>query len=318
MQNELSNKLFDKYAKIQKVFLELEGFDLSHCLSSVDVMLSYFNLEMKTISPIKRTVLLSKEFKCPPYLKDRFEKIKLMIEQGEDCSGFLSRLAGKPNKYDPLLYDWGIYHLHFYNFKTSSKPEQTRSNELLFMFIQNETAYLIDIKDHNSFCDIDLLNIIDSSWPHLTDHLCVGYSDSTDTDIPKEGIQKLRIAGVNSTFTLKNGKILMSMMLGGGIATSGDSSFVSERVTDLQRDFDTIGNYLNDILTEKIFDKKIQFKAKPTLVIDRYRNLYISDNVSKTVPLDVIYEKAKLNESNRMIELQRTYKNETRRSPIDP
>lgn len=298
MENDLSNNLFDDYAKIQKVFLELKGFSLSHCSSSVDVMLSYFNLEIKTISPVKRTVLLSKEIKCPPHLVGRFENIKTMIEQGEDLSGFLSRLADKPNRYDPLLYDWGIYHLHFHNFKTSSKSEEKRSNELLFIFLQDETAYLIDIKNHNAFCDIDLLNIIDNNWPHLTDHLCIGYSDSSDNNIQKE-----RIAGVNSVFTLKNGKKLMSMMLGGGVATSGDSSLASMRVTDLQRGFDTIGSYLNSILSEEISDKQVQFKAEPTLVIDRYGNLYISDNVSKTIPVDIVYEKAKLFENNRIIEL---------------
>lgn len=307
MENDLSNNLFNDYAKIRKVFLELKGFDLSHCSSSVDVMLSYFNLEIKTISPIKRTVLLSEEIQCPPHLIDRFENMKIMIEQGEDLSGFLSRLAGKPNKYDPLLYDWGIHHLHFYDFKTSSKTEKKRSSELLFIFLQNKTAYLIDIKDHNAFCDVDLLNIIDSNWPHLTDRLCIGYSDSVDNGTPKEGINKLRISGVNSTFTLKNRKILMSMMLGGGIATSGDSSLASMRVTDLQRDFDTIGSYLNSILSEEVSDKQIQFKAKPTLVMDRHGDLYISDNVSKTVPLEIIYEKAKLFENSKMIKLQRKH-----------
>ena len=292
MKNTLSEKLFNQYATVHKIFLKRDGIDLSHCLSPVQIMLSYFNLTLKLVPQVKRTIVYSKEFKCPPHLTASLENISNMIEEGKNINGYLSLNIRKPKRHDYLLYDWGIHHLHFDNVKTPIRSKKNRSSELLFVFFLNSCAYFLDVKNHGNFCDIDFLNILDRNWPEITDRLCIGYSDDLDVHIPKEGILELRKAGVNTCFKLDSGKILLSMMLGGGITSSGDSALAMEKVLELQRNFDVIGHYIEKSILGIFFDEDIFFKEAPNLAVDQHGDFYVSDGFSRPIPLNSILERA--------------------------
>jgi len=252
MINEISTKLFNDYAKILKTQIDSFGLKIpSNKLTPENIILSYFNWEKKLISQKPRTLYESKELSCPEHLKVPFEQIKNLLRNGGDLSGYLSRNIQKPSKHDFLLYDWGIHHLHFYSTQSLG---QKRSSELLYIFLTEDSVYLIDIKDHDSFEDIDLLEIIHSNWFHLIEPLWVRNAVGLSNSVTEQERKKLRNCKINVPVVLKSGKVLTSMLLGGGITTLGDSSYASDRLMEIQRNISFIGKYLFRNIVEYSID----------------------------------------------------------------
>lgn len=273
MINEISTKLFKDYAKILKTQIDSFGLKIpSNKSTPENIILSYFNWEKKLISQKPRTLYESKELSCPEHLKVPFDQIKNLLRNGGDLSGYLSRNIQKPSKHDFLLYDWGIHHLHFYSTQSLG---QKRSSELLYIFLTEDSVYLIDIKDHDSFEDIDLLEIIYSNWFHLIEPLWVRNAVGLTNSITEQERKKLRNCKINVPVVLKNGKVLTSMLLGGGITASGDSSHASEILLSIQRSFDDVGIYLSKIIENSIHDNPLN------ILFNENSSLYLGLNNTK-------------------------------------
>lgn len=266
MNNSLGQKLFKEYANYYGNYLKSQGLNLSKIKKDEKILLGYFNWTKKQIARKERTVMKSKEFHCPTNLKSNLNEIEMLLKTGGDLSGHLSKNSVDLLRHDDLLYDWGIHHLHFKSFKLNGESKG-RTKELLYIYVTDDSAYLIDVKSHNDFCNEELLEIIDANWPHITEAAYTNGSDyEYSTKISSLDRKRLRKAKINIPTVLKNGKALLSMMIGGGIASSGDSSDAAHQVLNIQRNFDEIGDYLHKVINDNydellnpIFNKSSKF-----------------------------------------------------------
>ncbi|MBF4696064.1 hypothetical protein [Fusibacter ferrireducens] len=144
-----------------------------------DKIIDYINLRKKWISPKRREILVSKELnkKIRENLidfrtKEALVYIQNKIRKGENINGHLSRSIYRSDFYDVLLLQWGIFHVHINKkeAKNSREMKKNRSDELLFIMIENDIVYLIDIEKHDKkhvFSMFRLLQIISTNWIEL-------------------------------------------------------------------------------------------------------------------------------------------------------
>ena len=95
-------------------------------------------------------------------------------------------------------------HLHPVNERNSNND-----NLLLFVYIQDDNVFFLNIGNHNSFADIRLLEIIDNNWIGLL-NICNNYTPSVFTEKEILDLRKYKIA-----YTLPvNGKTVATQMDG--------------------------------------------------------------------------------------------------------
>ena len=129
-----------------------------------NLLIHFFTAYSRMVPVIKWNVYVSDK------LKNRNEIIDIQskLKTGTDINKLLSRNVKKLNqtKYNDLLkYEWGIYHFHF---------KEDRSNELLFVYLNESSAYLLDILEHEkpdgsivTWTNTDLIQIIHDNWPNV-------------------------------------------------------------------------------------------------------------------------------------------------------
>ncbi|QHH96757.1 hypothetical protein [Acinetobacter dispersus] len=298
--NSIATKLFNDYAEILKAQLDFSGVKLIHNRTTPEeIVLAYYTWEKKLISQKPRNIYISKEFNCPEHLKIQLDEIKILLMSGSDTSGFLSRNVQKSDKHDFLLYDWGIHHLHFYDYKLSKK----RSSELLYIFITDDTVYFLDIKDHSAFEDTDLLEIMYSNWFHLIEPLILKNINGSTHHITEGDRRKLRKHKINTPVVLKDGTAVISMLLGGGITSSGYSSDAADRLMKTQRDISFVGEYLFNAIIEFpvddvllcLFTKYSKFNLRVEICTQGYLEFVICDEITGLgATFNSIFERAKL------------------------
>jgi hypothetical protein len=122
-----------------------------------------------------REVLWSNELRARAWSADErraVEGIAAELERGIDTTPRLSRSIRKSvretvadRSYDGLLTDWGIHHLHLGD-KLEGDGFVERTRALLFVFIKDATAHLLDVLEHrDSFTNHRLFQIIHDNWP---------------------------------------------------------------------------------------------------------------------------------------------------------
>jgi hypothetical protein len=133
-------------------------------------------------------------------LKGRNEILDIVhkLEGGEDVNGFLSNKVKNLNQAkhaDLLRSEWGIYHLHF---------NESRSEDLLFVYFNENDAYLIDILKHEkpdgsvvTWTNTDLIQIMHENWSHVIEP----YIFKTDSDAPMLTTEQRRILRKNTANT---------------------------------------------------------------------------------------------------------------------
>lgn len=170
-----------------------------------------------------RTVIESdalSKAKLSPALREGVDRVRDAIERGADLRPFQSRLVTEEAEYqDLMLNDWGIHHFHLGPFHEGAKS-CGRINELLFAWVEEDRALLIDVRDHSSFEEQALLEIINNEWPDVLGRFIVAIG-SVDPDPRGRERRALRKAGVSLLTSLSDGKVLRP--LGGGSSTDGGS-----------------------------------------------------------------------------------------------
>lgn len=94
-------------------------------------------------------------------LQTKYQEIKNNFTCGIDNSDYCSKMHLQHAYKDNMFRHHGIYHFHF------AKQQNGRTNELLFVKIQDKNIYMITIKDHKYFYDLEVFDIINNNWPHL-------------------------------------------------------------------------------------------------------------------------------------------------------
>jgi hypothetical protein len=141
------------------------------------------------------------------------DALLLLATSGGDLNPYLSNLATSTGKdgNDGLLNDWGINHLHL-------SPQPDRTNELLFVVVRGDVLYVLDLRDHGSFEDIELFYIMEAEFPELVQGHRVQGITSLETTVSAEDRRVLRSGTLIPTVG-KDGAIYFPP--GGGATTSG-------------------------------------------------------------------------------------------------
>jgi hypothetical protein len=189
----------------------------------------YFNVQHRKIPEVPRKVLVSREFQCPPDLKDGLEFFRKKVENGDDLNPHVSRKIKDTKFNDMLLNDWGIQHFHL-GIKVISKGKSKGLIEgtgpILFARVTANTIYFIDVKGHNAFEDKDVMEIVHKNWPDS-----LGFRSPSGTKLATQStsediaaIAKMPKAGIITAFDTADGTVYTAP--GGGYTMNELSAVV--------------------------------------------------------------------------------------------
>jgi len=197
-QDKRSDELKDK----------IENYDLHNLLHH------FFTAYTRRISVRKWNVHISDK------LSESSEIIEIVnkLSHGNDINILLSNRVRKLNQSkfaDLLLSEWGIHHLHF---------DESRSNELLFIYFNESDAYLIDILQHEkadgsvvTWTNTDLIQAMHDNWPSVLKPYVFKTNSQSPVLTTKER-RVLRNKAANTTIVVNDGTEYMPM--GGGYSAS--------------------------------------------------------------------------------------------------
>ncbi|MBB1417804.1 hypothetical protein H5187_10975 [Pseudoalteromonas sp. SG44-1] len=197
-QDKRSDELKDK----------IENYDLHNLLHH------FFTVYTRRISVRKWNVHVSDK------LSESSEIIEIVnkLSHGNDINILSSNRIRKLNQSkfaDLLLSEWGIHHLHF---------DESRSNELLFIYFSESDAYLIDILQHEkadgsvvTWTNTDLIQVMHDNWPSVLKPYVLKTNSQSPVLTTKER-RALRNKAANTTIVVNDGTEYMPM--GGGYSAS--------------------------------------------------------------------------------------------------
>lgn len=138
---------------VSKSLLDEFGIKYSQDKNTDGLLLDFLSVRKKMVSLKPREVLIT------PLLKERLsthpkrtvvEHIRQQLKIGGNLNFFQSEKLYQSRKHDHLVYEWGIHHFHLSLKKKKNSSFQDRTNDLLFVFITEERAILLDIKPHSN------------------------------------------------------------------------------------------------------------------------------------------------------------------------
>lgn len=210
-------------------------------LSTHELLVAYRNWSSRHVPARPRAVLKSKAFAASPLAQTFAAPLGVIIgdiEKGSDLTRYLSRLIGigyeSPSKpksrrrhLDLMLNEWGVHHLHL-STTTEADGFVQRTGALLFAVFATDTAYIIDVMDHDGWHDSHVLQVMADEWPNdgiiheikgNDQFQIVGLSHQYSD----EDRAKLRKAGIN-TMVEFGGRVFMPAS---GISSVGTASMAT-------------------------------------------------------------------------------------------
>lgn len=153
--------------------------------------------------------------------KNAYNEIKHKLEVGVTVQPYQRHLNEKlQTKFNYIFTHWNIRHLHL-NILQDEQQFVKPTQYILFIRIENNNAYLIDIvrhtKDGHEFHDERLLTIIDNNWDYLLNVSNLPVLDVSKPILPQD-LQKLHKSNINMIHTI-NGKAIMPAW--SGVNTAG-------------------------------------------------------------------------------------------------
>jgi hypothetical protein len=260
-----------------------------------NILLVHDNWVTRLISTQPRKVIYSKELLENPLLKNfqtEIFNLQKKIENGENLKPYLSKSVDKystvsnPTSFTPdkdgLLNHWFIHHFHLGS-KLENDGFITRTKQLLYVKVFSDAICFIDILDHKSFSNTDLLRIVKRNWPRTIEEfrmpLLEGQPQShCSYNWSDEEIMVLRKRG-GSSLVVIDGSVYAFV-----ITTSGHSSDSMERV-----------GYFHEVLLKimsHLEDKKLDFRdaifAQTGVKLDVLKMKLIFDNPPQIYPYRII------------------------------
>ncbi|NDV79426.1 hypothetical protein [Dysgonomonas sp. 511] len=173
LQNERKRAEEAMIKVVEDFFLQFGIKYKRHTKTSL-LLVRYFNFRLKYILVGKRKMQVSKELSTKilthQYRNDTFSIFDKIIS-GEDINPFQSKESFNADYHDSLFNDWKIHHLHLSTKKKNPTDYfNERTGPLLFILFTDDTAYALDIKNHNDknvWSDTDLIHIIQKNWNYL-------------------------------------------------------------------------------------------------------------------------------------------------------
>lgn len=186
---------------------------------TTDVPVHYFNAAQRRISARPRTLLVSDTFECPAEHQAGWDLIQQKVKDGEDLTPHLSKLINNPEDTDPMLNDWGVYHLHLGT--DIQNGFARRTGPLLFARVTDEHFYAVDVYSHGAWTESEVVETVHRNWPESVARWVMhGVRGERLTDTQRAALRKKY---TNSFFLTKDGTTYGP--IGGGTAASGHNIF---------------------------------------------------------------------------------------------
>jgi hypothetical protein len=223
--------------------LRAKGLEVPDDTTIVDALIMYVNSRFREIPARPREALWSPELRTRPLARpilDGVRRIEAASEKGEQLRPYQSTLLANPLYADALYNEWRIQHFHLD--LPDGRPARPgfvrRTRDLLFGIVTENQLLLIDVRDHKSFADKELLEIVHRNWREV---LAPWRLD--DWSVDPEDVNEDHAATRRSRFTvltsLSDGTVYAP--LGGGVMFDkhGTASIVKGEVNRLrQRAYD--------------------------------------------------------------------------------
>ncbi len=182
----------------------------------------YLAVKARRIPLKKYKLFFSKEIRNDRQKYKRVREIACFLLNGKDVNGLLSNGVREANQLkqdnlDLLLSHWGIYHLHF---------DESRSRDLLFIYLKGNNAYLLDVKPHERdgeevWTNPDLVEVLHTNWPKCLSQ----FKTNMEADVlTREARTALRSENANHLLRMKDGTSYFSP--GGGVMANGMNVYV--------------------------------------------------------------------------------------------
>ena len=202
------------------------------------MLLDYLTINKKVIHFKKRDVLINPELEAKLLThskRNEVAEIRKRLIAGRNVNFFQSKRLFETKFHDHLLYEWNIFHFHLTNQLEKGSKFVKRTNQLLFAYIDDTTAILLDIENHSDgiFADAKWLEILDNHFPHVLEpYLAVDLVD-VNPKVNSVERQTLWNKGYTIGMTPVNGKVFHSP--GIGRTTSGHSMLVTKMSGEILR-----------------------------------------------------------------------------------
>jgi len=238
------------------------GIKISTLETKSELLIKHLNMVNKLIESKKYTVNVSKKINEGKYsnsIKKILDVIKWKFENEYNVNSYLSTKIFSPNYYDILLNDWGIYHLHLSSKKyTKNTFFYDRSDDLLFVFIEDTDVYFLDIQKHkkeNVFQRQELLEIMHENWPKLLEKNRLNLDTEQCNKFTNKEIERFRKNGVNVLQNI-DGKAILP--LGGGYTTSKSNimcTYEADSIIHSIKAYEKIVDNNKEMIREQIYNK---------------------------------------------------------------
>lgn len=159
-----------------------------------------------------------------PFLGDASRTIRQRSREIPKTGPAIGKKRWQP---DWMFSDWGIHHFHLGPDLEAKGEKVLRSAKVLFAYLTEEDAYLIDVLPHRradggiTWADKGVLETLCHEWPSVMERyeLRGALAPSVLHEATSADIHKLRQAGISALVTI-NGKVYM----GPGMGLAGDRS----------------------------------------------------------------------------------------------
>lgn len=151
----------DWHETLREIMSNEWGMDTTRITS--DLPIYYFNAVQRRISMNRRSIYVSDVFQCPAEHRVGWHLIQQKVKEGQDLTPHLSKLINKPEKTDPMLNDWGIYHLHLGT--EIQNGFACRTGPLLFARVTDERFYALDVYSLGTWTESEVVETVHRNWP---------------------------------------------------------------------------------------------------------------------------------------------------------
>jgi hypothetical protein len=253
----------------------------------LSALVDWLHFRARSVPQRPRNVIMSPEVQAKIYTYPAIPKISDELAQGKDVSPWLSdsiRKRPADPKADMMFNDWQVIHFHLGNLFVG-KNKIGRTDELLFTFIGDAHAVLLDVQSHGSWAMRNLLRILLRVSPNDLARwelkgIVGGPRDYTDDEI-----LGLRQAGMNAMLEI-DGRFFMAP--GMGVSSSKHSTRIVLATQTMMRNIVKARNDLENNTIPKPLLRRIsqsigtpvrlgvRLKAGQLMLYDKNRNLDVT------------------------------------------
>lgn len=187
-------------------------------LPDADLPSHYFDAQRRRIASGPRTIEIGDNFVCPPDHEAGWTMLQEKVRKEEDINSHLSTRHISFLNPNGLLAEWGVHHFHLGTTLYPKNPAYAdRTGPLLYAIVGDEAFYAINVYDHHSFENIDVLESIHRNWPEMISRYRA--KGVTGCAWDNEQRRALRRNNANVLVTISDGTVYMP--ISGGVVASG-------------------------------------------------------------------------------------------------